>query len=206
MKTPDKILFRIKSHGPQSVTGLSTEFELTTMGVRQHLNSLTKNGLIEHFERNEGVGRPTRYWQLTEQGHARYPDCHSDLTVALIETVQSIFGQEGLDKVIAQRESDSMALYTRELSPHTTIISKLEALANLRSKEGYMATWQQQDNDYLLIENHCPICAAATSCQNFCQSELNQFQQLFASLASVKRTEHIIDGARRCCYLITPLL
>ena len=27
----------------------------------------------------------------------------------------------------------------------------------------------QDDGSLLLIENHCPICAAATSCQSFCR-------------------------------------
>ena len=65
MKTPDKILFQLKSHGPETVSQLAEHFTMTTMGVRQHLNSLTTQQLTEHFEKNEGVGRPTRYWQLT---------------------------------------------------------------------------------------------------------------------------------------------
>lgn len=53
-----------------------------------------------------------------------------------------------------------------------------------------------------LLENHCPICAAATKCLNFCRSELQLFQQLFADIAVVSREEHIIEGARRCAYKI----
>jgi predicted ArsR family transcriptional regulator len=34
----------------------------------------------------------------------------------------------------------------------------------------------QADGSCLLIENHCPICAAAEACQGFCRSELEVFQ------------------------------
>ena len=60
---------------------------------------------------------------------------------------------------------------------------------------------------WLLIENHCPICAAATACQGFCRSELEVFQQLLRGEATIERINHIIAGARRCAYRVsrTPL-
>ena len=61
----------------------------------------------------------------------------------------------------------------------------------------------QEDGSYLLLENHCPICAAAEACQGFCRSELLLFRALLAP-ATVERTEHILDGARRCAYRVTP--
>ncbi|CAQ86467.1 conserved hypothetical protein [Photorhabdus asymbiotica] len=53
----------------------------------------------------------------------------------------------------------------------------------------------------LLVENHCPICAAATVCQGLCRAELNVFQEILQ--AQVKRVEYILTGSRRCTYRIT---
>ncbi len=48
------------------------------------------------------------------------------------------------------------------------------ALAAARSLEGYMAEVEPRvDGSVLLLENHCPICAAAQACQQFCRSELD---------------------------------
>ena len=67
-----------------------------------------------------------------------------------------------------------------------------------------MAEWSHgEDGAYLLIENHCPICAAAAACQGFCRSELALFQTMLAP-AQVKRVEYILADARRCAYLVTP--
>ena len=57
------------------------------------------------------------------------------------------------------------------------------------------------DGAYLLIENHCPICAAAAACQGFCRAELSLFEMLLAP-ARVERLEHILAGARRCAYRV----
>jgi predicted ArsR family transcriptional regulator len=67
-----------------------------------------------------------------------------------------------------------------------------------------MAEYQKDDEGYLFIENHCPICAAATICQSFCRSELKTFQTLFGEEVDVTRIDHIVAGARRCAYRIAP--
>jgi predicted ArsR family transcriptional regulator len=57
---------------------------------------------------------------------------------------------------------------------------------------------------WLLIENHCPICAAARKCQGFCRSELQIFRAAMGDDALVERCEHLISGDRRCVYNIQP--
>ena len=56
----------------------------------------------------------------------------------------------------------------------------------------------------LLVENHCPICAAAKACQQFCRSELRVFQEALGDDVTVERVDHILAGARRCAYLVCP--
>lgn len=162
-------------------------------------------GDVDIEDRVEGRGRPTRYWGLTEQSRTHFADRHEELTVQLIDSVKMIFGDQGLDKLIGHREQSALVQYRAAMEGATDIPTRLAILAKLRSNEGYMATMEQIDGVYFLLENHCPICAAATHCLNFCRSELQLFQQLFADIATVNREEHIIEGARRCAYRIVSL-
>jgi predicted ArsR family transcriptional regulator len=76
----------------------------------------------------------------------------------------------------------------------------------MRSAEGYMADWRPVSVDeFLFFENHCPICAAAKSCQGFCRSELEIFRTALGDGVTVEREEHIVTGARRCTYRISAL-
>ena len=59
---------------------------------------------------------------------------------------------------------------------------------------------ERDGDDFLFIEDHCPICAAATACQGFCAAELAQFQALMQGWAHITREEHLLQGARRCVY------
>jgi predicted ArsR family transcriptional regulator len=59
-----------------------------------------------------------------------------------------------------------------------------------------------EDGDLLLVENHCPICVAATACLGLCGAELEVFRKVLGREVEVERTEHIISGARRCAYRV----
>lgn len=61
-----------------------------------------------------------------------------------------------------------------------------------------------EDGAFLLIESHCPICAAARSCQGLCRSELAVCRAVLGSDVRVERSEHVLAGARRCAYRIVP--
>jgi predicted ArsR family transcriptional regulator len=66
-----------------------------------------------------------------------------------------------------------------------------------------MADWREElDGSFVLVENHCPICAAAVACQGFCRAELDVFRAVLGDRAEVVRTEHIVAGGRRCSYAI----
>lgn len=215
MNTADNVLFLLKTRGPQTAQKLAELLELTSMGARRQLESAQEKGLVGFEDVADKVGRPSRRWHLTEAGHARFPDRHADLTLQMIQQVRALFGEEGMEKLISARERDSEAAYqaalagaeaeavTPQAAPQPALAARVQALARARDAEGYMAeTEVQPDGSLLLIENHCPICAAATSCQGFCRSELQVFQRVLGEGCRVERAEHLLSGARRCVYVI----
>lgn len=206
MNTSDHILFLLKTRGSSTAQQLAEQLELTSMGVRRHLEQAQEKGLLLSEDRADKVGRPARYWLLTEAGHARFPDRHSDLTVQLIAQVRALFGDAGLDKLITAREQATEASYAARMAGSKTLSQKIAKLVEARDLEGYMAQMEKEaDGSFLLIENHCPICAAATECQGFCRSELDVFQRTLGPATTVERVEHALAGARRCVYRITPV-
>ncbi len=204
MKTIDRILHTIKREGAVTAKQLAEDLTITTMGARQHLQSLEEEGILSFYDVKVKVGRPTRHWILTKQGHDKFTNRHGELTIQMIDAVELVFGKEGLAKVTTEREAQTFALYQKELEKISDIEEKLRTLVSLREQEGYMAELENTDQGFILIENHCPICKAATRCSNLCQSELNIFQKLLGNTYQVKRQEHITQGERRCTYLITP--
>jgi len=159
---------------------------------------------VEAVAETRGVGRPVQLWHLTAAGNARFPDTHSELTVQLLRTVRDKLGEQAIELLIDTREQETRINYKQAMIGAADLQERIERLTAIRSREGYMAEWRtQEDGSFLLVENHCPICAAATVCQGFCRAELSIFTEVLQ--AQVERSEHILAGARRCAYRISLL-
>ncbi len=204
MSTAERILLRLKTRGPASTATLAQELAMTAEAARLQVQKLLAEELISGVqEAAAGAGRPRQNWELSAAGHARFPDTHAYLTIQLIGSIRQLFGEEGLDRLISQREGEMRKDYLKACSGLASIPGKLDKLAALRAAEGYMARVERDGKDWLFIEDHCPICAAATSCQGFCRSELQLFREVIGDAASVTREEHLLAGARRCVYRVS---
>lgn len=198
----NRILMILKMHGEVRLTLLASELQITKEGVRQHLNNLITVGLVSTLQKSVGVGRPTTYYFLTQKGLSRFPDTHAQLTVDLLHSVKTLLGENALDILISDREQQTYSRYAQALVGLENVENRLDKLSELRSQEGYMAEWKREDSVYYFIENHCPICAAATACQGFCKAELQNFITLMGPLYEINRVQHILAKDRRCVYEI----
>ncbi|ABC35602.1 conserved hypothetical protein [Burkholderia thailandensis E264] len=202
----ERVLNVLKRRGPLQAAELGAYLGTTGEAARQQLKKLEAEGLVEAENMPQGVGRPARIWRLTSLGHGHFPDAHADMTVDLIRIIRTTLGQPTLDLLIAARETEMRRTYAQTLAGVTDPEKRIARLAELRDREGYFAEWSRApDGDgWLFIENHCPICAAATACQGFCRSELEIFREMLGDALTIERIEHIPAGARRCAYRIRP--
>ncbi|WP_230728322.1 metalloregulator ArsR/SmtB family transcription factor [Flavobacterium sp. EDS] len=200
--TTNKILMLLKMRGPLTALEIAHELKITKEGVRQQLLKLVEEDLIHPQEESKGVGRPQKTFSLTSNGNAKFPDTHAELTLKLINIINAM-GENALQTVIDVYEETGKKKYHEEIDTIDNLEQKLQKLVEIRTREGYMAEYSKNDDGYLLVENHCPICAAATICQGFCSSELNTFRSVLGNDIIINRVSHIIGGDRRCAYQIT---
>jgi predicted ArsR family transcriptional regulator len=204
-KTRRAIVKLLKTEGATDALRLAARLGLTAMAVRQHLYQLQRQKLVTAEERPVPLGRPAKYWQLTRQADRLFPDAYAEVGLALIEAVGDAFGEAGLNRVLESRYARQRAAYLRRIEPSLPLKEKVRRLARIRTEEGYMAEVKPIGKGaFLLVENHCPICAAATACKGFCVTELDLFRAVLGPRVVVERTEHIVSGDRRCAYRITP--
>jgi len=183
---------------------LAAKLGVTGMAVRQHLEHLEKAGFVEHEVRPEGRGRPSKRWRTTAKAGSCFADSHAALAVDLIARMREAFGEEGVERLVALRTAEQERIYQLEISRTKSLRSRLDQLARIRSREGYMAESRKEGPDtWLLLEHHCPICSAARACSVICREELRLFQAVLGEDVRVERVSHILAGAARCAYRIT---
>ncbi len=203
-RTRRRLLERLKRDGPQDATALARRLGVTPMAVRQHLYAMAEGKLVTSEVARRPVGRPARLWRLTRAADGYFPDAHADLTVSLIDSVRAAFGEPGLDRLIGVRTRRQVAAYRGEVPRAGPLRRRVEALARIRAREGYLAEVKAgPEGALLLVENHCPICVAASSCTSLCAGELGVFREVLGPGVRIERDEHILTGARRCAYRIT---
>ncbi len=202
----ERVLYLLKTKGPQPAGALAAKLGVTAMAVRQHLYRFRKEGMVDYRDERRPVGRPARIWHLTARAASRFPESHAELTVEMIDAVRAAFGEAGLDKLLRERTRRQLADYRAKMrGAGGSLLDRVRKLAEIRSRQGYMAECAGGgDGSVLLAENHCPICVAAASCQGLCREELSLFRELLGRKASVERTDHVLAGARRCAYVIRP--
>ncbi|PSH21660.1 MarR family transcriptional regulator [Yersinia pseudotuberculosis] len=199
----ERLLLLLKTHGPLQASEAGNILGTTGEAARQQFVKLAKEGLVVAEAQIRGVGRPIQLWQLTESGNTHFPDAHGELAVQLLRLIRTQLGDNALELLIDSREQETRDQYCQAMVGVSNVIERVERLVAIRTREGYMAQSQAEaGGTILLIENHCPIWAAAASCQRFCRTELAVFQQALG--VPVERVEHILSGARRCTYRIHP--
>jgi predicted ArsR family transcriptional regulator len=202
-RTRRRIVNLLKTEGAMDSARLAASLQVTPMAVRQHLYSLQEEKLVAAEERPVPLGRPAKHWRLTKEASRLFPDAYAELNVALIDAVGETFGPSGLQRLLETRLAQQKIAYGSRITPSAPLGKKLQQLAAVRTEEGYMAEVKPDGRGaFLFIENHCPICAAATACQGLCATELDLFRSVLGPNVTVERAEHIVSGDRRCAYRV----
>lgn len=199
------LLEMLKLRGELSSLEMAEELGVSSMAIRQHMQELAASGDVTSVDKTLGKGRPSKFWSLTPVADRHFPDRHRDLVLDLLGSVQSVLGQDAMDRLLDERGEEQVRHYAPRVRASERLYERVEELARARSEEGYMASVVAEEaGSFLLTESHCPICSAAAACQGLCARELSVFERVLGPDCSVERVEHLLSGGRRCAYRICP--
>lgn len=186
---------------------LARRLGLTAAAVHQQLAGLRRRELVDFTSQRQRVGRPAHLWSLTAAAHGRFPDTHAALAVTTLEAVRGVFGEEGLRRLNREWTRTQVAGYRPRVPPaeDASLEERVAALARIRREECFMAEWggAGDDGELEIVQNHCPIAAAARCCPHLCAGELVLFRSLLGGEVTVTRVEHLLSGDQRCVYRIS---
>jgi len=200
----ERVLYLLKTCGPLAADELARRLDRTPMAVRLQLRRLAEEDLVAFEDRRCGVGRPRRFWQLTAQSEGAFRDGHGALVASMFEAARSLFGQQGVERLMHERSRQQAAAYRARMpNGRASLAARVQALTRLRREEGYMAECESAGPQaWRLVENHCPVGAAARCCSCLCDAELELFRDVLGAAVHVEREEHMQRGDRRCTYRI----
>lgn len=199
--TRAQILRLLKIEGSKTVSELCQDLGLSSMGVRQHLLHLEHEGFIERQAVKSGIGRPSYIYSLAEAGNELFPRSYAQLAIYLLDSIQALNDQEGVDKILA-KTSEKTEMQYRVRMAGKDLEAQVSELADIRTDEGYMTEWARKNEDtFILSEHNCAIFQVAASCNQLCVHEQKLFQKVLDGV-EVRRESHIISGDKKCTFII----
>ena len=200
--TRHKILFLLKVSGPKTVKELTKALAISLMGTRQNLVSLEGAGWVRHHQEQRGLGRPQFVYALTEKGDEQhFPRTYAPEMIGLLKAIQDLEGAAGLDRIFEQRTEQLVTEYRTRIASED-LEERVKGLASIRTEEGFMAEWEQEnENSFVLREHNCAIYKVASNCEQACVFEYELFGRVL-DCANVTRETHILSGDLTCTYII----
>jgi predicted ArsR family transcriptional regulator len=196
--TRRKILLALKKSGGMTATELSELLGMTSMGVRRHLTTLERDGLVMFDSQQRGLGRPSYLYQLTERADNLFPKTYHVLANELL----GYLTENDLEQVFARRSERRIRLGKARVAG-LNFHDKIAELARMVDEDGYLAEWEQvDDTTYFVREYNCAIHEVAYRYRQACSTEFDYICAMLPE-ADVVREEYMMNGASACSYRIT---
>ena len=202
--TKDDILRYLLKQGHASAIALAEFLGVSPQAIRRHLKNLETEGLVEHHQDNQGMGRPQFLYALSRQGRDQFPQQYNEFALSFIDSLVETVGEEQLGQVL-QKQWQRKAEHYRQQVGAGSLQNRLQKLVKLRQQEGYMAELHPlndpPEHKFILAEHHCAIADVAESYPTVCGHELEMFAAILPDCV-IERTHWLNHGEHNCGYLI----
>jgi predicted ArsR family transcriptional regulator len=197
-ETSDKgLLDFLRREGAVTISRLVQEMGVTATAVRQRLQRLMAEGLIERRTERKTRGRPNHRYSLTEKGERSAGTNFADMAVVLWEEIKSVPDPEirrGLLKRIAGRFVEQ---YRGELSGDT-LGDRMQSLSRLMAERDIPFEVRQNAELPVLTALACPYPELAKRDRSVCTMEKLMLSEIFGE--NVRLSECRLDGASCCTF------
>ncbi|MCA9163552.1 MAG: MarR family transcriptional regulator [Planctomycetales bacterium] len=191
------LLDLLRKRGALTVPEIGEAMGVTATAVRQRLNRLMAQRLIQRTAEIVGRGRPSHKYELTDAGRRKTGSNFADLAIALWQEIREIKDPEvrqGLLQRVARRLADT---YAGQISGRT-LAEKMESLAELLGERRIPFEVDETGMLPVLTALACPYPELAEQDRTICAMERMLFSELLGE--TVKLTECRLDGESCCTF------
>lgn len=197
-ETSDKgLLDFVRREGTVTISSLVREMGVTATAVRQRLQRLMAEGLVERRTERKMRGRPNHLYSLTEKGERTAGTNFADMAMVLWDEIKSVPDVEvrrGLLKRIAGRLVER---YRGDLSGDT-LRDRMKSLSRLMAEREVPFQVSSLADLPVLTALACPYPELAKRDRSVCTMEKLMLSEILGE--SVRLSECRLDGANCCTF------
>lgn len=191
--TRGQIVMLLRRAG-RTVDELAQALGLTDNGVRSHLATLERDGLVRQHGTRRGAGKPAYTYELTPEADDLFPKAYDEILAQLLGVLVEHLGPEQLSQVL---DDVSGRLARGRVAPPGDLRSRVEWGASLLREMGGLPEVEESDGAFLIRGYSCPIGAVVSQNPGACRlAELLLSRVIGATVR--ERCER--GSSPRCCF------
>jgi predicted ArsR family transcriptional regulator len=194
--TRGRIVALLRRSG-RTVEELARALGLTDNGVRAHLATLERDGIVRQrgsVRRGSGGGKPAYVYELAPEAEDLFPKAYAPVLLRLLDVLSERLGpveSEGLLRVAGR------GLVEGETTPSDGSRARLEGAVEVLNKLGGLAELEEGEEAVVIRGYSCPLAAVTPDHPEVCR----MIEALIADLAGVPVRENCARGeSPRCCF------
>lgn len=198
-KGKQKILGLLKESGEATTAEVASRLDVSYEAARQQLKQLEAAQLVRGQRRSNpsGVGRPLRYYALSESGDQLFPKAYDELAVALIDAIGAELGEEGLRQVLATLSKRKAADWAPRLAGRGCR-ERVETLQAFYLEDDPYMNVRRKGERLQLVERNCPYLSTALKRPALCSVTVSTLERLLGR--RVSRQKRFQDGDGCCVF------
>ncbi|MCC6178345.1 MAG: ArsR family transcriptional regulator [Chloroflexi bacterium] len=182
----------------RTVDELAQALDLTDNGVRSHLATLERDGLVRQYGTRRGSGKPAYTYELTPEADTFFPKAYDEILVQLLDALADHLAPERLGQVL---DDVSRRMATGRIAPPGDLRSRVEWGAAVLRDMGGLPEVEECQGAFLIRGYSCPIGAVVSRHPGACRlAELLLSRVIGATVR--ERCER--GGSPRCCFEVLP--
>jgi predicted ArsR family transcriptional regulator len=185
----------------RTVEELARELGLTDNGVRAHLATLERDGIVRQrgsVRRGGGVGKPAFVYELTPDAEELFPKAYEPVLLRTLDAISERLGPEGLEALL---RGVGRSLAEGKGVPSDDTRRRLETAVETLNELGGLAELEERNGGFVIRGYSCPLAAVTPNHPEVCRMA----ETLISELAGVPIQERCDRGARpRCCFEVAP--
>jgi predicted ArsR family transcriptional regulator len=191
--TRGRIVTLLRRSG-RTVEGLARELGLTDSGVRAHLATLERDGVVRQrgfVRRGSGGGKPAYVYELTPEAEELYPKGYEPVLRQLLDVLSGRLGPEESEavlRIVGRRQAEELGV------PVDGVRSRLEAAIGALNELGGLAELEESDGGFAICGYSCPLTSVVRDHPEACRLA----EALLTELTGLPINEHCDRDESTC--------
>jgi len=195
--TRGQIVMLLRRAG-RTVDELARSLDMTDNGVRSHLATLERDGLVRQLGTRRGGGKPAYTYELTSEADRFFPRAYDTILDQLLDVLGQHLAPELVDQIL---RDVGRRLAVGRIAPPGDVRSRVEWGAGLLRDMGGLPEVEEHEGTFVIRGYSCPLVAVVPRHPEACRlAEVLLSEVIGATVRERCRREN----SPRCCFEILP--